>query len=370
MEHQDAKSDDAAPASKPVTQQAAQQRIDRIRAFNEELKTLEAEGALVLTTEQKAALADHQHSITQALVAAHEVDLTEDARRLSLGMRVISFLGAVALAASVFFLFYQFWGYLGTISQVAVLVLSSLATLVLTFVIAHRDATRDFAKIAALVAFACFVVDIVMLGQIFNIRSSSDSLALFAMYGFVLAYALNVRLLLAVAIFSVFAFIGAKTGTLGGGYWLYMGDRPENFFLPAILVFSVPWLVDNGRLHGFDTLYRVLASIALFVAILVLANWGSGSYLPWNPSLIEGMYQLLGFGLSGLAIWWGVRAGHGEMITTGNVFFALLLYTKFFDWWWDWMPKFLFFFILGLTSILILLVFRRLHAAQQGAAGP
>lgn len=368
MAHEEATGNDASTASNLVTQQAAQHRIDRIHAFNEELDALEAEGALVLTEEQKAALAGHQRRITQALAAAHELDLTEDARRLSLGMRVVSFLGAAALAASVFFLFYQFWGYLGTVTQVTVLVLAPLASLALTFLIARREATGYFAKIAALIAFACFVVDIVMLGQIFNIRSSSNSLALFAFYGFVLAYALNIRLLLAAAIVSVFAFVGAKTGTLGGGYWLYMGERPENFFLPAILIFSVPWLVDNARLYGFDALYRVLASIALFVAILVLANWGSSSYLPWKPPFVEGMYQMLGFGLSGLAIWWGMRAGHGELMTTGNVFFALFLYTKFFDWWWDWMPKFLFFFIIGLTAILILLVFRRLHASQQEAA--
>jgi hypothetical protein len=37
------------------------------------------------------------------------------------------------------------------------------------------------------------------------------------------------------------------------------------------------------------------------------------------------------------------------------------LYTKFYDWWWDWMPKYLFFLTLGLVAILLLLLFKRLR---------
>jgi uncharacterized membrane protein len=43
------------------------------------------------------------------------------------------------------------------------------------------------------------------------------------------------------------------------------------------------------------------------------------------------------------------------------VFFVILLYTKVFDWWWELMPKYLFFFILGLIAILCLLVMQRLR---------
>ncbi len=32
-------------------------------------------------------------------------------------------------------------------------------------------------------------------------------------------------------------------------------------------------------------------------------------------------------------------------MNTGNVFFTIFLYTKFYDWWWDWMPKYLFFLL-------------------------
>jgi hypothetical protein len=44
------------------------------------------------------------------------------------------------------------------------------------------------------------------------------------------------------------------------------------------------------------------------------------------------------------------------------VFFVIFLYTKFFDWWWEVMPKYLFFLVLGLTAVLLLFIMRRLRA--------
>jgi hypothetical protein len=45
-------------------------------------------------------------------------------------------------------------------------------------------------------------------------------------------------------------------------------------------------------------------------------------------------------------------------------FFVILLYSKLFDWWWDLMPKYLFFLILGLIAVGLLLV---LHKARSFA---
>ena len=43
----------------------------------------------------------------------------------------------------------------------------------------------------------------------------------------------------------------------------------------------------------------------------------------------------------------------------------VLLYTKFFDWWWEAMPKYLFFLVLALSAVLFLFVLRRLRTALQ-----
>jgi uncharacterized membrane protein len=96
--------------------------------------------------------------------------------------------------------------------------------------------------------------------------------------------------------------------------------------------------------------------------MLVLANWGQVSYLDFERKSVEGFYQVMGFVLSAGAVWLGARSKRGEVVNTGATFFVIFLYTKFFDWWWDIMPKYLFFLVLGLTAVLLLVIMRRLRA--------
>jgi uncharacterized membrane protein len=105
--------------------------------------------------------------------------------------------------------------------------------------------------------------------------------------------------------------------------------------------------------------------------MLVLGHWGWGSYLAGYEGVetkaIEGGYELAGFVGSALAIWVGVRRRWSDTVNTGITFFVIFLYTKFFDWWWAAMPKYLFFLVLGLAAILILLVLKRLRRMGRGA---
>jgi hypothetical protein len=76
---------------------------------------------------------------------------------------------------------------------------------------------------------------------------------------------------------------------------------------------------------------------------------------------VEVCYQITGFLFSAAMIWLGIWKNWPEVVNTGNVFFTIFLYTKFYDWWWDKMPKYVFFMIIGLTAILMLLIFKRLR---------
>ena len=49
-----------------------------------------------------------------------DVDVSERGKQLSLGMRAVSFLGAFALAASVYYFFYQTWGIISTPLQIGI----------------------------------------------------------------------------------------------------------------------------------------------------------------------------------------------------------------------------------------------------------
>ena len=349
----------------------AQRRTDEIRIFRDELARLEKEGVISLSGEQRAAVTGHQDLLLEEYARAFDVDREPHGKQLSRGMRIASFLGALALAASVFFLFQQFWGLFPAAVQVALLMAVALGTFTATVWIHGRDPTGYFAKLAAMIAFACFVINIAMLGGIFNLTPSDNALVAWAALALLLAYALDLRLLLAAGILCLIAYVSARTGTWRGMYWLNFGERPENFFPAAALLLLVPAIIPHHRFAGFAAAYRVFGLLTAFLPLLVLANVGYLSYVDADPDIIEGAYQVLGFAGSALAIGWGMKRGLPEVINTGLTCFVILLYTKFFDWWWEVMPKYLFFLVLGLASVLILMVLKRLRGTlyKAGAGG-
>ena len=363
----------------------AQQRADQIQAFNAELQHLKHDNVLELDDNQRSAISDYQNSLLEILTHQFDIDTNVRQKQLSSGMKIASFVGALALAASIFFLFYQFWGYLTTPVQVSILISAPLLTLLLTHLISQHEDTGYFTKLMAMVSFACFVLNLVMLGKIFNITPSDNALLAWTVYGFLLAYSFDVRLLLAMAILSLAAFIAARVGSWSGMYWIYTGERPENLFLPAMLIFCVPvlntlltskwsnrWteeLFSQKNYSGFIPIYRVFGILLFLIPVLVLSNWGRGSYLNIDSDLIEGFYQLTGFIVSAGLIALGLKKQWSEVINTGNVFFVLFLYTKIFDWWWEIMPKYLFFLVIALSSVLMLFIYKRLRKQSQIAGG-
>ena len=351
-----------------TSRSSAQQRADEIRVFRAELARLEAEGVLSLPAEQAQALRGHHEAVLAGLASEFDIDRDVRAKQLSWGMRIASFLGALALAASVFFLFYQFWGAFPETVQVAILIGASLATLGLTFWAQGRDASGYFTKLAALVAFACFVLNVSMLGQIFNITPSHKALLPWAALALLLAYSCDLRLLLVAGLLCIDAYVAARVGTWSGLYWLDFGTRPENFIPLSLVLFLLPQFVAHPRREDFPAVYRLVGLVSLLLPVLVLSNWGGGSYLPWSVRSIEQIYQVAGFALSAGAVWLGLRRQWSETANGGTVFFVVFMFTKFFDWWWHIMPKWLFFLLIGLTSVLFLLVIMRVRKAVGGGS--
>ncbi|MBL8398749.1 MAG: DUF2157 domain-containing protein [Candidatus Accumulibacter sp.] len=344
----------------------AQRRVDDIRVFEREWQRLVDEGVLQPDPAQEAALRSHHQTLLANYARAFDIDADPQAQRLSLGMRVASFLGALALAASVFFLFRRYWGSLPTAMQVGVLIAASLGSFAATIGLHGKDSSGYFTKLAAMLAFVCFVLNVALLGAIFNLTPSDNALLAWAALAFLLAYTCDLRLLLAAGILCVMAFIAARTGTWRGMYWLDFGERPENFLPAGVLFFLLPLLpplAAHRPSREFAPIYRVFGLLALFLPMLVLANWGYGSYLDFDHRLIEGAYQIVGFLLAGMAIWLGAQRGWSELVNTGLTFFVIFLYTKLFDWWWEAMPKYLFFLLLGLIAVLILLILKRWRTA-------
>lgn len=347
----------------------AQKRANQIESFQAELECIQQENIVSLDDGQQTKIAEYHKSLIDNLTEDFDIDSSAREKQLSLGMQIASFLGALGLAASVFFLFYQFWGGFSTNTQIFILVAAPFITLAATFFVSNREKTEYFVKLLSLVCLACFVLDLVMLGQIFNITPSPNAMLVWAIFAFLLAYATDTRLLLAMGIISLTSFLSAKFGLWYGIYWLHFGERPENFLPVAFMLFMVPYL-PHHKFSGFGVIYRVFAMLIFFIPVLILSHWGAGSYIYQDRDFIEGMYQVIGFVFSAGAIWLGIKKNWTEVVNTSNVFFTVFLYTKFFDWWWDWLPKYVFFLLIGLTAILMLFVFRRLRdsVVPQGGA--
>lgn len=344
---------------------AAQQRADAIRVFQGELSRLESEGGLTLTPDQRQRLDAHHSALLAGFGRSFDIDRTAGDAQLSMGMRVASFLGAVALSASVFYLFQQFWGRLGTPVQVTILVGAAVFSLIATVAISRRDPSGYFTSLAATVTLACFVLDLSMLGKIFNVHPSPEAFLAWSALAFLLAYAFDLRVLLAAGIVCAGIYVTARGASLIGVAWPGFIQRPENLFLPAVLTFITPRFVSHADRPIFPSIYRGMGFTTAALVILVLANSGELSYWRADDAWVESTYQWIGFVGSAAMIWLAIRNGWDESLKLGVVAFVVFLFMKFVDWWWETMPRYLFFLVIGLTAVLIIMVLRRFRAVGE-----
>ena len=347
------------------TQDQAQERLDQIQAFQNELARLEQQHVLELSTDQKESVSSHHNDLIKHLSLQHDVDTSAQSRQLSLGMKIASLAGALAFSIAVFFLFYQFWGYFSFPLRVITLVSVTSVTLIATLYLAFREKQPYFSKLLGLISIVCMGLNLSMLGSTFNITPSPNAFLILAAYSALLAYACKARVMLFFAIVFVSNFIAMKAGTFWGIYWISFGEYPENFFAPAIVLFLIATMVNHKHYSGFASTYRVCALLLIFLPMLILANWGRASHLTMDANFIEGIYQTIGFLSAAGFVGLGIRKHWPSVTNTSNVFLLLFIYTKFFDWWWDWLPKYLFFFLLGLTALLVMLMLKRLRLQLQ-----
>lgn len=343
------------------TKDDAQRRADRIKLFRSELSQLEHDQVFCLSHEQRQAINQYHGTLLEQLAGRFDIDITETAKQMSAGMRIISFLGALALSAAIFFFFYRFWGLLSVPLQVAILVTVPVLALVGVEVAARREKTLYFASLVSLVALTAFVLDLSMLGRIFSITPTQNAFLAWGAFALIIAYTHRLRLMLVAGLVSLLGYLAATIGTWSGMYWLSFGERPENFLLAGVLFCAASFLPLH-RTGGFAPVYRIFGLLVVLMALLVMSHWGMASYLLLETRHIEYAYQAAGFLVSGLVIWFGIRRHLPGTTNLGSTFFVIFLYTKFFDWWWDWLPKYLFFLLLGAIALLLLVVLRRLRS--------
>lgn len=349
------------PAVPGASRAEAQRRADRVAAFRSELAALEAEGVLALDEAARRRLDEHHERLLADLAARHDVDLAPAAYRLSLGMRIASLVGALALAASFYYAVHQVWGLIPTPLQVAIVVAAPLAGLALTVLAGRRDRSGYFAALAGLFTLAAFVVGVLVLGALFNMRDTAHPFLAWGALGVTLGVGWGLRPPLAAGLASLLVWSAAAPMGWSGRPWEAAFQRPESLLPGALVLLALPFVAPAVRRGELGIAYRLVGGVALFVVLIALGSWGPGSALPWERETVEALYQVVGFLAAAAVAALGIRRGWSDLVHLGTAAFVILLWIKFVDWWWEWMPKSLFFLIVALTALAALVVLARLR---------
>jgi len=340
----------------------AQRQADRIRALRDSLAQLQRDRILILTPDQRAAFDAWSAETLQTLAARFDIDTTDSQKRLSLGLRIASTLGGLALCAALILFFLRFWGYVDTPFQVVAAICLPLAALAATEFAALRERTLYFAGLMALISLGCFILTLSAIGRVFNIISTENALFAWGLFALLLAYRYGLRLLLAIALGLLVSFGSATLSGRFGYQWLDFSNRPENFVVLGLIVFAIPLFLVHRRRSDFPPVYRLAGLFVFYIATISLAEWAGQSYFPAGVKFIERAYEIFGLLSAGAFIAWGIRRHWDGVVNISSAAFVIFLFCRLFHWWWDWMPRYIFFAVIGAIAIALVFAFKRVRS--------
>jgi hypothetical protein len=174
------------------------------------------------------------------------------------------------------------------------------------------------------------------------------------------AYGYDLRLPLAAGLACGAAWVAARAVWLSGAHWEAFGDRPEGFLAAGTIIALLPLVLAHRTRHDFPVVYRLVGTVLALGGLEILMH--GASYFPFPVAVLSGVYQVIAFTASAVVVWLGIRHDLRDLTNVGSAFFTLYLFDRLFSWWWDWMPKYIFFLIIGATAIALLVLFRKVRA--------
>lgn len=344
---------------------AAQQRADRIAAFRAELAALESGGVAVLDPELGRRIRAHHDATLAALTAQGEIDLTRGEARLSTGMRIASVLGAAALSAAWGFFVTAMWSDLGRPGRLALVTLPPLLLAFGTAWAARRERSGYVASIVATVAIIALGVNLTALGALYDLADSRTWLLVVGSFALALAYGYGLLLPLLIGILAVGGWLWSLVAIPQGIWWDGAFARYEPMALLGAAAIVMPMVVRRGP-PSFGTAWRSCGAVALMFALLILGEERSMTmFQVASPKLVLGVYQALGGIAFVTLVWQGLRRDQVELVRIGTTGLSLLLFLRAKDWFWELLPKWLFFLLIGAIAFGALLLLRRLKFAER-----
>ena len=343
----------------------AQRRVHRIRAFRAELDALTAAGAAELTAAQRDAIRHYHDELLQQLASAHDVDRSEAAGQLSRGMQIAAFVAAVALTAAVYSLVARFWGRLDLPVQATLLCAFPLMALTGVELAAQRERTLYIASIFALVAFGTYWLAVFVLSELVNVPVTPPALWGGALFGVALALPYGFRVVFGAALLALLLALSGSVFQGAGMPWTLAFEFPEIITAAAFLLVLVSSRLGDVH-YSFAAVTRGVAFSVGFMGLLVLSSEGSASLLPTPSRVSELIYQGLTLLACTVTLILAIRRQRLESVYIAAGALTIFLFIRFVDWFWDLLPRYVFFFMLAAVAFAWLFALRRVRARLAG----
>ena len=247
--------------------------------------------------------------------------------------------------------------------------LAPLGLLVAAEVTSARRADRYYVGLLSLAAGVALVMELNALGSVLNLADSPQALLTWGLFALLVAYAYGLRLLLGGGLVLLCSYSATLILKAQGYYWLGFVQTAQFLIPGAMLLYCIPWFMKGRGPHDFDLVYRVCGAGTGLGALLLLSTSGDLCCGGLRPGVVGAASQILGLLLSTGVVVHGLRLGRKGMVNLGATAFITFLFIRLHSWWWNRMPKYLFFLIIGLTAIGLLLVFRRLRTRPTESRG-
>jgi uncharacterized membrane protein len=343
-------------------------RAQRILAFREEVATLQDEGMVGRDGELLAKVTAHHDAILADISAREEVDFTRSEARLSTGMRIATVLGAAALSAAWGFFVAAAWDDLGRGARLALVIIPPILLTLGTAYAARRESSGYVASIVATVAAIAFAVNLTALGVLYDLPDSRRIFLAVGTFAMLLAYGYGLAMPLLIGIGGIGGWLWSLAAIPQGRWWDGVFGQLEFLALLGVGAMLMPAITRKGP-PSFALVWRAVGATGMVVALLFLGLTADASFFDGaNRDVVEGIYQLLGGVVFTAMVWQGLVRDRTELVRVGSVGLALLLFFRMVDWFWDWIPKWLFFLVVGGIAFGALLLLRRLRRTARGAA--
>ena len=350
-----------------MNKREAEERIRRIFAFRDELVTLQGEKVIDLSGSDQAAIASYHDRLLQDYAGRYDTDLTQSESQLSWGMRIASTLGAIAFALGVFLFFEHYWDFFSTTVQVVLLTVAPFLGWALSEAVARRFKTSHYTSLAVLVALACFVAHLYIVGRIFNITPSPNAFLAWGLFGLLLAYRHDLALVLGVSLLALMAFAGGFLTNLAGFAWP-TAQIPEFYLAAGLLCLALPLVVGSPAVARYRPVFVFVGLLQTYCILLGLIGLPYQSLLPLPNLQVEWFYTVVGLAAGGLVIRQCIRKDWASGTYLSAVFLVLLMLHRYVDWFWEELPHYVFFLILGAFAVAIIAALRHLRFLRRRVA--